>query len=170
VFTSSVFDDLPRPDYCDLHAVPRPAGSPDDPEVWARTMFSPAGTPRLVGALLLARQALVPLMGIPRADAHEVFRIRRVVGDEALITTDDVHLDFRVALGVGPELVRCTTAVRIKNRRGRVYFAPVALAHGPVVEAMLRRTARVLTPGRGTSAAPPRDRRRRASPPRPPSP
>ncbi|WP_432510556.1 DUF2867 domain-containing protein [Kineococcus sp. SYSU DK001] len=145
-FTSCVFDDLPRPDYCDLHAVPLPAGADPDPALWARTMFSPDGAPRWVAAALRARQALVPLLGIERAP-HAAFTVSRVVGEEALIAVDDTHLDFRCAVGVDREreLVRCTTAVRLKNRRGRVYFAPVALAHGPVVEAMLRRTAAALS-------------------------
>ncbi|GAA0294086.1 DUF2867 domain-containing protein [Kineococcus aurantiacus] len=144
-FTSCVFDDMARPDYCDLHAIALPAGAPADPAVWARTMFSPRAAPPWVAAALAVRQALAPLVGVPRA-GHEAFGVVRVAGDEALVAVDDVHLDFRCALGVDVEAgrVRCTTAVRLKNRRGRFYFRPVALAHGPVVESMLRRTGKVL--------------------------
>jgi hypothetical protein len=40
--------------------------------------------------------------------------------------------------------VRVTTAVRLKGRRGRLYFAPVQLAHPVVVMSMLRSTRRRL--------------------------
>jgi hypothetical protein len=147
-FRSCALDDLPRPDHCDVQVVQLPGGASVDPRTWARTMFSPAGTPAWVRAALGARQVLVPLLGIPRADPDQVFRVSRVVGEEALIAVDDVHLDFRCAVGVDARqgLVRCTTAVRLKNLRGRVYFAPVRLGHGPVVQSMLRRTAIALTP------------------------
>lgn len=58
-----------------------------------------------------------------------------------------MHLDFRCGVGVDLDarLVRVTTAVRLKNRRGRLYFAPVRLVHPIVVMAMLRKTRRRLT-------------------------
>ena len=145
MFGSCVFDDLPAPDFCDVHVVPLPPGAPVDPRVWATTMFSPRGAPSWVRAAIAARQALVPLLGVPRSDGAAFQRVR-VVGDEALIAVDDAHLNVRIALGVdvARSLVGCTTAVRLKGRRGRAYFAPVAVGHGPVVQAMLHRTARLL--------------------------
>lgn len=144
-FSSSALADLPRPDFCDVHVVPLPPGAPTGPATWARVMFGGRGTPGWVRAALVARQALVPLLGIPRAPST-VFDVRAVAGGEALISFDDTHLDFRVAVGVDVEqqLVRVTSTVRVKNRRGRLYFRPVAIGHGAVVEAMLRRTARLV--------------------------
>jgi hypothetical protein len=91
------------------------------------------------------RQAFVPLLGL-RPAPRETFRVREVVGDEALIAADDAHLDFRCGVGVDHEtrLVRVTTAVRLMGRRGRLYFAPVQLAHPVVVMSMLRSTRRRL--------------------------
>jgi len=42
-----------------------------------------------------------------------------------------------------------TTAVRLHGWRGRLYFIPVRLVHGPIVRAMLARTARRLGRRRG---------------------
>lgn len=69
-------------------------------------------------------------------------------GEEALIVADERHLDFRVAVGVDSRanLLRVTTVVRLHGWRGKVYFAPVRLLHGPVVQAMLRRAIRRLAP------------------------
>ncbi|GAA1686876.1 hypothetical protein GCM10009792_03410 [Microcella alkalica] len=67
-------------------------------------------------------------------------------GDEALLSIEDRHLGFRVGVGVDARarLVRVVTAVRLKGWRGRVYFAPVRLAHPLVVDAMLARACRRL--------------------------
>ena len=91
----------------------------------------------------VVRQALAPLIGVPRGDRATAFAVRRVVGEEALIVTPDRHLDFACAVGVDTErrLVRVVTGVRLHGWRGRVYFAPVSVAHPIVVASMLRRTA-----------------------------
>ena len=39
-------------------------------------------------------------------------------------------------------MLRVTTTVRLHNTRGRLYFAPVRLAHPIVMRAMLRSAAR----------------------------
>lgn len=104
--------------------------------------------PRWVVAAMAIRQLLVPLMGISRAP-RDVFQVVRVEGDEALLSFDDRHLDFRVGVGVdrATGLVRVVTAVRLKGWRGRLYFAPVQLAHPIVVHSMLKRTQKVLAAG-----------------------
>ena len=91
------------------------------------------------------RQLLAPVLGIPRGD-REVFAVREVVGEEALIAKDDVHLDFRAAVGIDAArgLVRVTTVVRLKGWRGRLYFLPVRILHSVVMHAMLRSAARRL--------------------------
>jgi hypothetical protein len=137
-----------RPDYVDVIACPLPAGAPTDPTVWAETVFSRAGVPTWVKALMGVRQAVVPLIGVPRASPKDVFAVVETRGEEALMVFDDRHLDFRAALGVDPRtrLVRLVTVVTLHGLRGRVYFAPVRVLHPLVVSAMLHRAARRLTP------------------------
>jgi hypothetical protein len=143
VFVSAALRDISEPDFVDMAAVPLPPGAPTDPRVWAREVFSHAPLP--VKALLGLRQLVVPLIGVPRAP-RSIFDVDDVVGEEAVIVADDVHLDFRCGVAVDPTraLVRVTTVVRLKGRRGRLYFAPVRLAHSPVVHTMLARARRRL--------------------------
>jgi hypothetical protein len=144
-FWSIAFADIPAPDYADAIIGVLPDGAPLDPADWARTLFSIAAMPRWVAAAMGVRQLLVPVLGIPRAP-RGAFAVRRVEGGEALLGFDDMHLDFRVAVGVdqATRLVRIVTAVRLKGWRGRLYFAPVRLGHPAVVQAMLRRSQRLL--------------------------
>ncbi|WP_265520344.1 DUF2867 domain-containing protein [Oerskovia flava] len=148
VFTSLALADLPRPDYADVVLVPLPDGAPTDPAVWAREIFAVRSAPPWVRVAFAVRQSVVALIGVSRGD-QGVFDVDRVEGEEALIVADDRHLDFRAAVGVdvGARLVRVTTAVRLHGWRGRGYFGPVRLAHGPVVHAMLTRAARGLAGG-----------------------
>jgi Protein of unknown function (DUF2867) len=143
VFISAALRDIGEPDFVDMAAVPLPPGAPTDPRVWARAVFSHPPLP--VKALLGLRQLLVPLIGVPRAP-RSIFDVDEVVGEEAVIAVDDVHLDFRCGVAVDPAraLVRVTTVVRLKGWRGRLYFAPVRLAHSPVVHAMLAGASRRL--------------------------
>lgn len=148
VLRSLAFADIPRPDYADVIVIPKHPRSPDDPEVWARAIFGLASLPGWVKALLALRQAMAPIIGVPRA-GRDVFAVARVAGEEALIVADDAHLDFRCAVGVDPQggLVRVTTVVRLHGWRGRAYFAPVRVLHPVVVTAMMRRAARDLARG-----------------------
>ncbi|MCF6468173.1 DUF2867 domain-containing protein [Nonomuraea sp. MG754425] len=145
VYWSSALEDIPAPDYADMIFGVLPPGAPEDPIAWVKCVFSPGVVPRWIGVAMAARQALVPLLGIPRAP-RGAFRVERTEGEEALIAVDDRHLDFRCAVAVDAEarLVRVTTVVRLKGWRGRVYFAPVRLVHPVVVHAMLRAAQRRL--------------------------
>jgi Protein of unknown function (DUF2867) len=131
--------DIPRPDYADAIMAPLPAGTPVDPVLWARKLFSLRTMPRWVVGALAARQMLVPLLGIPRA-ADDVFAIREQSEDEVLLGADDRHLDFRCGVAVEPaaRLLRVTTTVRLHGWRGRAYFLPVRVLHPLVVRAMIR--------------------------------
>jgi hypothetical protein len=144
-FISAAWRDVPQPDFIDVAAVVLPSGAPTSPGVWASEIFSIGATPLPVKTLVWLRQLLAPVLGIPRGD-REVFAVREVVGEEALIAKDDVHLDFRAAVGVDAArgLVRVTTVVRLKGWRGRLYFLPVRLLHSVVMHAMLRSAARRL--------------------------
>jgi hypothetical protein len=146
-FDSLAVRDIPAPDYADVVIIPLPDGAPDDPEIWARAVFDPASSPAVVRLLMGLRQVLVGLIGVNRA-APDVFAVREVVGQEALIAADDTHLDFRAAVAVDPvtRLVRVTTTVRLHGRRGRLYFAPVSVLHEMITLSMLRAAARRLTP------------------------
>ncbi|QCQ93648.1 DUF2867 domain-containing protein [Rhodococcus sp. SGAir0479] len=146
-FWSMALEDIPRPDYVDVVAVPLPAGATDDPRVWAETVFAVDASPRWVRLAFAVRQMLVPLIGVPRG-GRDVFAVARVQDGEALVSADDRHLDFRAAVAVDAEtrLVRMTTVVRLKGWRGRVYFAPVGVVHPVVVQSMLRRACVRLTP------------------------
>ena len=153
-FWSLALVDIPAPDYADMSIGVPPVGAPTDPAVWARSLFSLRTMPGWIKLALVARQVLVPLIGVPRAP-KDVFHVRRVEGDEALLSFDDSHLDFRVGVGVDVErnLVRVVTTVRFRNWRGRLYFLPVRLAHPLVVHSMLARSQRVLAPGRTRQAS-----------------
>lgn len=137
-FHSLALDRIPRPDFADVQIVAVPPGADPDPGVWAERVFDTRSSPVWVTALMTVRQAVVGLVGIPRADSR-VFRIDDVVGEEALIDTDDQHLRFccGVAIDVERALLRVTTVVRLHGWRGRVYFAPVSVLHGPVLRSMM---------------------------------
>ena len=144
-FWSSAFEDIPAPDFADVQIVTMPGGSTSNPKEWARVIFSVRAAPWPVRLLLGLRQLLAPLIGVARAES-DVFAIADIVGDEALIGSDADHLDFRVGVGVDGQarLVRVTTTVRLHGWRGRVYFLPVRLLHGPVLQSMMNRAAKRL--------------------------
>jgi len=140
VFRSLAIDAIPVPDYADVIVLPVPAGCTSDPQVWAETLFSAQSMPAWVRALMGLRQAVVGLAGINRAPKG-VLAVSDVRGEEALISADDTHLDFRcgVAFDAGARLLRVTTTVPLKGWRGRLYFAPVRVLHPLVVRAMMVR-------------------------------
>ncbi len=135
--------DIPCPDYVHTVIVPLDEHGSTDPAAWARRLFSLRDMPRWVVAAMAVRQALVPMIGVRRAP-RDVFGIREVADDEALVAADDHHLDFRCAVAVDEHtrMLRVTTTVRLHNARGRLYFLPVRLAHPLVMRSMLRSTAR----------------------------
>ncbi len=52
---------------------------------------------------------------------------------------DDRHLDFRVSVLVEDGVLTVATRVRLRNRVGRAYFAPLRLVHPLVVRVMVAR-------------------------------
>lgn len=58
--------------------------------------------------------------------------------------TDAPHLRFRLGVKVDEAhgLLVATTVVRHHNWRGRLYFVPVGLLHGPVLRSMMHRAVR----------------------------
>lgn len=140
---SLAFADIPAPDFADvvIVAVPRtPFPLPGDPAWWAQQVFSVRSAPGWVKVLLLLRQAVVGLIGVDRSD-RSVFAVDKVEGEEALIAADDRHLDFRAAVRVDVEnrLLSVTTTVKLHGWRGRTYWIPVSVLHGPVTRSMAKR-------------------------------
>jgi hypothetical protein len=135
--------DIPCPDYVHTVIVPLDDHGSTDPAAWARRIFSLRDMPRWVVAALVLRQAVSPMIGVQRAP-RDVFNVREVAEDEALVAADDTHLDFRCAIAVDEDarMLRVITTVRLHNARGRLYFAPVRLAHPLVMRSMLRSAAR----------------------------
>ncbi len=129
---------LPRVDWADAYAIRRPAGSPTDPQVWADAVFR--APPAWVGALLLARESLVRLVGIDRAGPG-AFAPVACTDDEVLLGIDQSHLAFRASVLCEPDRVVVSTVVDLHNRRGRLYSLVVRRVHPAVVRAMLRRAA-----------------------------
>lgn len=145
-FWSLALVDIPDPDYADMSIGVLPAHATADPAAWARSLFSLRTMPRWILLALGARQLLSPLIGVPRSP-RDIFYVRRVEGEEALLSADDRHLDFRVGVGVDEAhgLVRVITTVRLKGWRGRLYFWPVRIVHPIIVRSMLRRSQRLLS-------------------------
>lgn len=147
---------LPRVDFADAYAVARRPGTPGDPAAWADAVFHdpPAWVARLMGV----REALVGLVGIARGGSSAFDPVARTA-DEVLLGTDERHLDFRASVLVEPDRVVLSTVVRLRNRRGRAYFALVRRVHPVIVRAMLTRAARRLAadaaspPARGTAGS-----------------
>lgn len=138
---SLVLQHCPRPDHYDRQVVALPPGSHDDPRRWAAAVFDIRSSPAPVKALMSLRQLVVPLIGVPRTTGSP-FRVREVVDGEALIATSERHLDFWCGVRAGEDGLEVTTAVRLHGWRGRVYWLPVGILHGPITRAMMRRAVR----------------------------
>lgn len=128
-------------DLLDAYALPWHPRLPSDPREWAEAIFH--RPPAWVMTLLGVRQLLVGLVGIARDDGS-AFTIRERTAQEALLGTDEDHLDFRASVHVSPEAVTLTTVARSNSLRGRLYLLPVRVLHPVVVRAMLARAHRSL--------------------------
>jgi hypothetical protein len=94
-----------------------------------------------VGSMRVA--ASRPATAYRRGEALGIFTVISADADELLLGIDDRHLDVRVSFSK-PSGARAThyvvaTVVRVHNRLGRVYMAPVGRIHPFVVRAMMRR-------------------------------
>ena len=83
----------------------------------------------------------LPQPGQPQTDSKRVQVFKRD-DDELLFGVDDRHLDFRISIQrIGASELCVTTAVKLNNWMGRLYFLPVKPMHRIVVPAMMRRAA-----------------------------
>ncbi|WGM19722.1 DUF2867 domain-containing protein [Paenarthrobacter sp. OM7] len=142
-FHSLAFRKIPTPDYADVCLAVLPQGAGTDPTEWAERLFAVESMPRWVAGAMGLRQALVPLIGVPKAPL-DTFRVTEQSGEEALIFVRDKHLDFAAAVGVDPvgRLIRVTTAVVLKGWRGKLYFSLVRPVHPIVLNSMLKKATR----------------------------
>lgn len=140
---SVAFDLMPRPDWAATTTVSTRRGVEHSAEQWARTIFDVRSLPAWVKLLFAARVVAAKAMRLPPGDPS-MLAVDRVVGDEAVIDTDDQHLRFVATVRAEPGLVHVTTFVTLKGVRGRVYFAPVRLLHDAVTRSMMISAARRL--------------------------
>lgn len=96
------------------------------------------GVKRIGGFTGVAREAVAP------GDRLDFFVVEAVAPDRMVLTERDRHLDVMVAVTCAGPVLTLTASVVTHNRFGRVYMAPVGLAHRWIVAAMLRRLARGL--------------------------
>jgi hypothetical protein len=140
---SVAFEIVPRPDWASTTTVAIPPDLTQDSLTWARAIFARRNIPAWVKSLFVAREVAVRVLRLPPGDPR-MLAVDRVVGDEALIDTDDVHLHFAAGVRAEPGFVHVTTAVALKGWRGQLYFAPVRLLHDAVTRSMINRAARAL--------------------------
>ncbi len=149
------------PDLADAYSVTLGASCDTDPERLARFIFS--NQPSWVGKLMVVRDTIVARFGLKTADQLTssagdisteqpprvgIFKIYSRNECEIILGEDDSHLDFRLSLWVEPmELGQhrlvLSTKVQCHNRLGRAYIFVIAPFHRQVVQACLRRAARI---------------------------
>ncbi|QND54773.1 DUF2867 domain-containing protein (plasmid) [Phyllobacterium sp. 628] len=153
----------------DAYSVQLPNGTLTDPELLARFIFSQQ--PPWIGRLIKMRDALVAGLGLKTArhlkslgerdqtNRLGIFKIYGKSGLEIVFGEDDKHLDFRLSvLCASPVATQeeqsliFTSVVHCHNRLGRIYIFLIAPFHRLVVQASLRRAARMGWPrSTGTS-------------------
>ncbi|EAP98610.1 hypothetical protein JNB_00540 [Janibacter sp. HTCC2649] len=142
-FASRALDGVPEPDFADVQLVPLRGATGIAPDDWVRAIFDRRSLPIAVKALFGLRAVLVPFIGLNQARerASNPFEVEDVADGEALVTHDEPHLLFRLGVAVDDEagLLRATTVVVHHNWRGRLYFVPVGVLHGPVLRSMMLR-------------------------------
>jgi hypothetical protein len=148
---SAAFDVMPRPDWAATTTISIAPGVHASSEQWAREIFDFAPVPAWVKPFLAARAVVAAALRLAPGDPT-MFAVERVVGDEAVIDTDDRHLRFVATVRSEPGLVHVTTLVTLKGLRGRVYFMPVRLLHDAVTRSMMVAAARRLAAVPGPSS------------------
>lgn len=141
--TSHAFDGVPVPDFADVQVVALRGATGVPADAWVHAIFDRRSVPVWVRALFVLRAVVVPLLGLrqSRERAAEPFRVREVLDGEALVVTDERHLLFRLGVAADDRagLLRATTVVQHHGWRGRLYFVPVGILHGPVLRSMMTR-------------------------------
>ncbi len=133
---------LPRVDAADAFRTDLLPGDGADPVAWTAAIFS--AIPAWVRTLMRVRDSLVRHVGIRTADVHPgaTFPLHAATTTEAVVGTDDRHLDFRLVTTVDEQAhwVTMTTVVHLHSRMGRAYWAVVRHVHPVVLRALMRHT------------------------------
>ncbi len=138
---SAAFDLIPRPDWAATTTVAAARADQHSADQWARAIFDVSALPWWAKGLFALREAAARVLRLPPGDPA-MLAVDRVVGDEAIIDTDDRHLRFVAAVRVDSDLVHVTTVVTFKGLLGRLYFLPVRLLHDAVTRSMMVAAAR----------------------------
>jgi hypothetical protein len=141
-FWSLALSDIADPDFTHVSIDILPAHATTDPAAWARSLFSRPALPLWL-TWPLALRALV----LRQQHRCEAFAVRRVEGEEALISLDARRLDVRVGVGVDEEraLVRVVAALRFKGTGAQVWSAPLRAVLPFLVRGMIARSRRDLS-------------------------
>ena len=140
---SAAFDILRTPEWASTTTISIPTDSSDDPGEWAQAVFDTRNSPAVVKALFALREVAAKILRIPPGDPS-MLAYDRIIGDEAVIDTDDAHLHFVATVRPDPSagLLHVVTAVNFNGLIGRIYFAPVSILHDPVLRSMMKSAAR----------------------------
>lgn len=155
-----IADTYPTLNLSDSYAIELPTGASTDPEQLARFLF--ANQPRWVWGLMALRDTLVSMFGLKTVKQLSliegaggpgrvgIFKVYAKSAAEIVLGEDDKHLDFRVSvLCPGqpvPDAQRqliVSTVVHCHNRLGRFYILLIAPFHRMIMQASLRRAARI---------------------------
>ncbi len=141
-FWSLALAEISDPDYTHVWIDVLPAHATADPAAWARNLFSRSALPRWLAGVVFVASVVHPRPG--RCD---VFTVRRVEGEEALVSVDARRVDMRVGVGIDEEraLVRVVTAMRFKGRGARVLSLPLRLSLAVLMRGMIARARRELS-------------------------
>ena len=134
---------MPNATYIDSFSVPRAKADASIVEIYAAVL---GALPPWFKALMMVRTALVAPLGIAgpgwaelnrRIDTTRAYAVGDTIGrwridhidaDEIIAGYDDRHLDFRVSVRRGADIV-LTTAVKTHNAFGRLYLATIKPFH-----------------------------------------
>jgi len=132
------FKAMPAPDWAETTTITIPPVPTHTSEEWARAVFDVRNVPAPVLAMFWLRERVVGLLGIAQG-RPDTFAVDKVADGEALIEADEKHLRFVASVQADHDagLLHVVTAVELKNRAGRIYFAPVQLLHGVITRAMM---------------------------------
>lgn len=143
----------------DAYSIELPTEASTDPEVLARFIFSQRSS--WMTGLMAVRDAIVAGFGLKTAkhlgtgDSDKesrvgIFKIYSKAPTEIVLGEDDKHLDFRLSVlysgtpsPLGKQRLIVSTVVHCHNRLGRAYIFFIAPFHRLIVQASLRRAARI---------------------------
>ncbi|MGH8862235.1 MAG: DUF2867 domain-containing protein [Jatrophihabitantaceae bacterium] len=137
---SVVYERMPRPDWAMTTTTAVPGVPARTPRAWAEAIFDQRSVPIWVKALYGVREVAVRVLGLAPGEAS-MLAVRDVVGDEAIIDTDDRHLHFVAGVRADAGLLHVTTAVQLKGWRGHLYFVPVRFLHDQITRSMMQAAA-----------------------------